>query len=123
MENETICNARIESCLLGFFTIAADMPNFIVRMELKLATGGVVVVDMNPVKIPRLLELLDVPGFNILETEYVQVKFKGNERPNFIKPIMAKPSDPWFELDNGKYFGRRINLFESEPKKEEEKGV
>ena len=123
MKNETICNARIESCLLGFFTIAADMPNFIVRMELKLATGGVAVVDMNPVKIPRLLELLDVPGFNILETEYVQVKFKGNERPNFIKPIMAKPSDPWFELDNGKYFGRRINLFESEPKKEEEKGV
>ena len=123
MENETICNARIESCLLGFFTIAADMPNFIVRMELKLATGGVVVVDMNPVKIPRLLELLDVPGFNILETEYVQVKFKGNERPNFIKPIMAKPSDPWFELDNGKYFGHRIDLFDHKPKKEEEKGV
>lgn len=123
MENETICNARIESCLLGFFTIAGDMPNFIVRMELKLATGGVAVVDMNPVKIPVLLELLDVRGFNLIEGKYVQVKFKGNERPNFIKSIMAHPSDSWFELDNGKYFGHRIDLFESEPKEEEEKGV
>ena len=123
MENETICNARIESCLLGFFTITGDLPNFIVRMELKLATGGVVVVDMNPVKIPVLLELLDVRGFNLIEGKYVQVKFKGNKRPNFIKSIMAHPSDSWFELDNGKYFGHRIDLFDHKPKKEEEKGV
>jgi len=110
MENETICNARIMSCLLGLFRGPADAPNFIVRMKLELATKNTSVVELNPVKIPELLELLDLSGFNQIEGEYVQVKYQDNYVPDAIKPIMAGPSDPWFELDNGKYFGSRIIL-------------
>lgn len=104
----TVMNARIQSCLLGFFRAAADMPNFIVRMELELANKSICSVDMNPAKIPDLLELLGLKGFNQIEGQYVQVKYEMNERPNHIKPILAEPESLWFELDNGIFFGKKI---------------
>lgn len=111
MEAETVCNARITYCLLGFFKPDARKGlNFIVRIGLELATRNTAVVHLNPYRIPALLELLEVHGFNLLDGMYVQVKYKGNNVPHALKPIMASPSDPWFELDNGKYFGSRIVL-------------
>lgn len=104
----TVMNAKITSCLLGFFKAHADIPNFIVKMELELANKSICRVDMNPAKIPELLELLGLKGFNQLEGQYVQVKFKENLRPNYIKPILATPDSSWFELDNGVFFGKRI---------------
>jgi len=111
MEAETICNARITSCILGFF--GPDLKeglNFTVKLDLKLATGNTAVVNLNPYKIPELLEILGIRGFYGIEGQYVQVKYIGNKVPHVLRPIMAKPSDPWFELDNGKYFGSRIIL-------------
>lgn len=111
MEAETVCNARITSCVLGFFRPdAKEGLNFIVKIELKLATKNIAVVHLNPYRIPMLLELLGIRGFYEIEGQYVQVKYKGNKIPHVLKPIMASPSDPWFELDNGKYFGSRILL-------------
>lgn len=111
MEHETICNAKITSCVLGLFgPDLKDGLNFIVKMDLELATGNIAVVHLNPYKIPELLELLGIRGFYGIEGQYVQVKYIGNKIPHVLKPIMAKPSDPWFELDNGKYFGSRILL-------------
>lgn len=69
----TVMNAQITSCSLGFFKAHADVPNFIVRMELQLANKSICPVDMNPAKIPLLLELLGLRGFNQLEGQYVQV--------------------------------------------------
>ena len=113
----TIMNARISSCLLGFFFPEfADGLNFAVHMELELANKHICMVEMNPVKIPMLLELLDVRGFNMIEGQYIQVKFEGNKRPNFIKPILATDSDEWFKLDNDIYFGSRIWGGENEKK-------
>ncbi|WP_296882230.1 hypothetical protein [uncultured Methanobrevibacter sp.] len=113
-----ICNARITSCSLGFFEPrGASGKNFKLLMELDLADGGLCVVDLNPIKIPMLLELLEIRDFYRIEGQFVQVKYEGNKRPNFIKNILAKKSDEWFELDNDIYFGCRITSGESNEKK------
>ena len=105
----TICNARITSCWLGFFSPdLADGKDFKLKMELKLSTKGECIVELNPIKIPMLLELLGLRGFNEIECKYIQVKYEVNKRPDFIKDILASESDEWFELDNGIYLGSRI---------------
>ena len=105
----TICNARITSCWRGFFEPdLADGKDFKLKMELKLSTKSECIVELNPIKIPMLLELLEIRGFNEIEGKYIQVKYEGNTRPNFIKSILASESDEWFELDNGIYLGSRI---------------
>ena len=58
--------------------------------------------------VPEFMELLDVRSFYDIEGKYLQVKCEDNLRPDYVKSILAKKSDEWFELDNGIYFGSRI---------------
>lgn len=106
---EHIMNAQIESVNLGFKGIEGkDGKNFICFMGLLLANKSQCTVDLNPLRLPEFMDLLDVRSFYDIEGKYLQVKFEDNKRPDEVKPILASEYEDWYPLDNGMYFGSRI---------------
>ena len=111
MMNEEKFNRITENALI----INADMVfdniggingrNF--RLTLKLKTiYGEVNVSFNPMRLPQLLEQLELERFSELEGTYIQIpKTRFGEQVVGIKSIMAKRDEEWFETENHIYFG------------------
>ena len=78
---------------------------FVLELSLKTTYGGVN-VSFNPLRLPQLLEQLNLEQFSELEGIYIQIpKTSFGEEVTGIKSIMAKRDEEWFETENGIYFG------------------
>ena len=96
-----VMNAQIERVDLGFREQDIEGnngKNFVCFMSLSLANGGSCIVDLNPARLPEFMELLDVRSFYDIEGKYLQVKCEDNLRPDYVKSILAKKFDEWFDL-------------------------
>ncbi len=92
------------------------------RLELKLKTTyGGVNVSFNPLRLPQLLQQLELTKFSELQGTYIQITNTNfGEEVKGIKSIMAKNSEEWFETENNIYFGSNfIDMWEKELKNED----
>ena len=79
--------------------------NFRLKLTLKTVYGGVT-VSFNPMRLPQLLEQLELERFSELEGTYIQIpKTSFGEQVMGIKSIMAKRDEEWFKTENHIYFG------------------
>ena len=79
--------------------------NFRLTLTLKTIYGGVT-VSFNPMRLPQLLEQLELEQFSELEGTYIQIpKTRFGEQVMGIKSIMAKRDEEWFKTENHIYFG------------------
>ena len=79
--------------------------NFVLELNLITSVGGLS-VKFNPMRLPQLLEQLDLKKFSELEGTYIQIPDTplGQEATG-IKSILAKDSEKWFKTENSIYFG------------------
>lgn len=102
-------NARIEKAELKFGD--ADGKNgrqFTLTLQLKYDTDYTVgvFVTFNPLRLPQLLEMLELTKFSELEGTYVQtMDTRLGEECGGIRHILADSTDEWFETENHIYFG------------------
>ena len=101
METE---NAKIANADLCFEEISGVRGRqFTLRLRLEVGGGGCIIFA-NPLKLPQLLEKLELEKFSELEGVYVKVPKICNYAPSKLTHILDNDND-WLELDNGKYFG------------------
>ena len=97
-------NAKIASADLCFEEISGvNGRQFTLRLLLEVAGGGCMIFA-NPLKLPQLLEKLELEKFSELEGCYVKVPKIDMHAPSKLTHIMDDEND-WLELDNGRYFG------------------
>lgn len=104
--NKITENALITKADMVFDNIGGiNGKNFRLTLNLKTIYGGVT-VSFNPMRLPQLLEQLELERFSELEGTYVQIpKTRFGEQVAGIKSIMAKRDEEWFETENYIYFG------------------
>lgn len=99
-------NALIQKADMVFDDISGrNGRNFRLSLQLKTTYGGVN-VSFNPMRLPQLLEQLELERFSELEGKYIQIpKTDFGETVKGIKSIMAKKDEEWFKTENDIYFG------------------
>lgn len=101
METE---NAKIRCADLCFEDIGGvNGRQFTLRLHLKLSGGGCMMFA-NPLKLPQLLQKLELEKFSQLEGSYVKIPKSDTHCPSKLTHILDEKND-WLELNNGKYFG------------------
>lgn len=101
METE---NAKIVSADLCFEEISGVRGRqFTLRLRLEVGGGGCMMFA-NPLKLPQLLQKLELEKFSQLEGSYVKIPKSDTHCPSKLTHILDEKND-WLELDNGKYFG------------------
>lgn len=77
------------------------------RLELQLRTEfTIVAVSFNPLRLPQLLNELEINKFSELEGQYIRIKGEGiGGEVIGIKPILTKNDKHWFKTENHIYFG------------------
>lgn len=100
-------NARIEKAELKFGD--ADGKNgrqFTLTLQLNYDDMCGVFVTFNPLRLPQLLEMLELTKFSELEGTYVQTMNTSlGEECRGIRHILADSNDGWFKTENHIYFG------------------
>ena len=99
-------NALIEKADMIFEDISGkNGRQFKLTLSLKTTYGGVN-VSFNPLRLPQLLEQLELEKFSELEGTYIQIMDTsfGAECMG-IKSIMARDDEEWFRTENNIYFG------------------
>ena len=111
MMNEERFNRITENALITKADMVFDNiggingKNFRLTLNLKTIYGEVN-VSFNPMRLPQLLEQLELERFSELEGTYIQIpKTRFGEQVMGIKSIMAKNDEKWFETENYIYFG------------------
>ena len=100
-ENALITNADMVFDDIG----GRNGRNFRLTLELKTIYGGVN-VSFNPMRLPQLLEQLELERFSDLKDTYIQIpKTPLGSKVTGIKSIMARDDEEWFETENHIYFG------------------
>lgn len=104
--NKITENALITKADMVFDNIGGiNGKNFRLTLNLKTIYGEVN-VSFNPMRLPQLLEQLELERFSELEGTYIQIpKTRFGEQVAGIKSIMAKRDEEWFETENYIYFG------------------
>ena len=99
-------NAMIENAELLFDDICGQNGRqFRLTLRLKTTYGGVS-VSFNPLRLPQLLNQLELDKFSDLKGTYIQITDTGlGEEVKGIKSIMAKDNEEWFKTENNIYFG------------------
>ena len=103
METE---NAKIASADLCFEEISGVCGRqFTLRLRLEVAGGGCIIFA-NPLKLPQLLQKLELEKFSELEGCYIKIPKTPmfGDCPSKLTHILDDKNN-WLELDNGKYFG------------------
>ena len=97
-------NAKISSADLCFEEISGVAGRqFTLRLHLKLSSGGCMMFA-NPLKLPQLLQKLELEKFSELDGTYVKIPKVDTHCPSKLTHILDDECD-WLELDNGMYFG------------------
>ena len=97
-------NAEISNADLCFEEISGTAGRqFTLRLHLKLSSGGCVMFA-NPLKLPQLLQKLELESFSELKGCFVKIPKVDTHCPSKLTHILDGDND-WLELDNGKYFG------------------
>ncbi len=88
---------------------------FKLKLDLKTTYGGVS-VSFNPLRLPQLLQQLNLSKFSELKGTYIQITNTGiGEKVKGIKSIMAKNDEEWIETENDIYFGSNfMDMWERE---------
>ena len=102
-------NALIENADLYFTNVnGRNGRNFVLKLDLKTAYGGVSIF-FNMLKLQLLLEQLNLERFSDLKGTYIQIPdtcFGGEVKG--IKSILAKDDEDWFKTENHIYFGSKF---------------
>lgn len=97
-------NAKISDADLCFEEIGGvNGRQFTLRLWLEVNGGGCVIFA-NPLKLPQLLQKLELEKFSELIGTYVKVPKVDMKCPSKLTHILDSDND-WLELDNGMYFG------------------
>lgn len=109
MITEEFENGIIRGFSLGFDNFSGKQGrNFIFEINVELSFGDIV-IEMNPRKIPQLLDILKINDVNeLINTPIIMAKT--DYRPKWIQHFLASYTDKPFPVNDDKYYGSNLYI-------------